>query len=146
MDNDGRRGNGDHTDRHEIGIRIGQIFQHQAVGNGARRADQEGVAVGRRMGDERCCDHRAGAWPIFDDNRLPKPLAHALGRKSGDQVIRAAGPKSDDPADWMVRPFRTRRRRSEPTNKEASGKNHGPIRAPSLDQLFASTASLHVAP
>jgi hypothetical protein len=40
------------------------------------------------MGDERCRDHRAGAGPIFDDDRLPKPLADALGRKSGDQVIR----------------------------------------------------------
>jgi hypothetical protein len=79
------------------------------------------------MGDKRCRDHRAGPWPIFDDDRLPKPLADALGRKSGDQVIRAAGPKSDDPADWMVRPFRTRRRRGEPANKDASGKNYRPI-------------------
>jgi hypothetical protein len=79
------------------------------------------------MGDERCRDYRAGAWPIFDDDRLPKLLADAFGRKSGDQVIRAAGPKSDDPADWMVRPFRARRRHSESTNKEASDKNCGPI-------------------
>jgi hypothetical protein len=79
------------------------------------------------MGDERCRDHRAGAGPIFDDDRLPKPLADALGRKSGDQVIRTARPEPDDPADWMVRPFRTRRRRSEPTDKEANGKNYGPI-------------------
>src|SRR5262249_7683037 len=51
----------------------------------------------------------------------------ALGRNSRDQVIRAAGPKSDDPADWMLRPFRTRRRRSKPKNKETSGENYGLI-------------------
>jgi hypothetical protein len=41
MNNDGRRGNGDHADRDKIRVCIGQLFQHQAVGNGTRRADRE---------------------------------------------------------------------------------------------------------
>ncbi len=127
MHNDGRRRDRDHADRHQIGIGIGKIFQQQAVGDGTRRADQKGVAVGRGMSDERGTDHRAGARPIFDDNRLPEALSDALGRKSSDQVIGAAGPEPHDPADGVIRPLRACRRRSECANKNGSGENYGPF-------------------
>ncbi|MFI4960420.1 MAG: hypothetical protein ACHP82_03080 [Hyphomicrobiales bacterium] len=79
------------------------------------------------MSDERGTDHGTGAWPIFDDNRLPEALADALGRKPGDQVIRAARPEPHDPADGVIRPLRACRRRSDCANKNESGENYGPF-------------------
>src|ERR1039458_3116950 len=51
----------------------------------------------------------------------------ALGRKSSDQVIGAAGPEPHDPADGVIRPLRACCRRSECANKNGSGENYGPI-------------------
>jgi hypothetical protein len=79
------------------------------------------------MSDERCANHRTGARPIFDDDRLPKPLADALGGKSSDQVIGAAGPEPHDETDRVIRPLRARRRSSDRASKNGSGKYYGPF-------------------
>jgi hypothetical protein len=69
------------------------------------------------MSDERRADHRTGARTIFNNDCLPKPFADALGSKSGDQVIRAAGTKPHHPADSAVRPFRACRWHGDQENK-----------------------------
>ena len=79
------------------------------------------------MGDERCRDHRAGAGPIFDDDRLPKPLADALGRKSGYQVIRTVLARTRRPSgsDGPAIPDAPTAERTY--RQEGNGKNYGPI-------------------
>src|SRR5450631_864367 len=79
------------------------------------------------MRDERRANHRAGPWSIFHDDRLPQPLADALGGKSRDQVVRTARSEPDDEADRMIGPFRACRRRGNRESKNRSCDN---------DQLF----------
>ena len=78
------------------------------------------------MRDVSRADYRAGARPVLDDHRLLEPLADALGRKAGDQVIGAARPEPDDKVDGVIRPLRARRRRSDRANKYGSGENDEP--------------------
>jgi hypothetical protein len=128
MHHDYRRGDRDHADRDQLGIGIWQIFQKDAVGDHPGRADQERIPVGRRLGDDRGADDRAGSRAVFNYNGLPQALADGLAREPRDQIVCAAGAEWNDPTDGVLRPFGARAASAARAHGEAGRKKQGPAR------------------
>src|SRR5262249_27520671 len=93
-------------DRHEVAQKIepGVGVDQRGIGE-AGIADQHGVAVSRRTGDDRRTDGAAGTAAIVDRDRLAKPLADIFCEGAGEGVGRAAGGKWHDPGDLLLRPL-----------------------------------------
>ena len=81
----------------------------------ADRAEHEGVAVGRRVGDALRAGHAAGAADVLDDHLLAEDFAHALRDDAAEHVGRAAGRERNDHRHRPGRiVLRQRQRRSQP--------------------------------
>ena len=92
----GRQGDGREVPERIIGeIADGGRVHHQ----GGVHRGQERVAVRGGAGDLLGADHRVGAGPVLDHDRLPPILAHALGDHAREDVGRAAGRERHDDAD-----------------------------------------------
>ena len=93
----------------------GEVLRHPVghVGADMRQDDQraaagddQGIAVGRRLGRGIDADGAAGAAAVLDHHRLLQHGRHRLGIEPGDDVVRPAGGIGDQQADRAVRPFR----------------------------------------
>ena len=62
-------------------------------------ADQERVAVGRRLGHTLAAGHAGGGADILHHDRLPEQFAHALRLDAGADVDAAAGGEGNDQRD-----------------------------------------------
>ena len=78
-----------------------RLLDH-AVGDHAGRADQEGVAVGRALGDHVGAQRRAGARLVLDDHRLAQRLARRLRRRRAPSGRWRRRPRTARPADRLV--------------------------------------------
>ncbi len=92
----------DARDRREIAMLVGHVRQH---GRGDRvRGDvamEQGVAVGRRLRDERRADHAGSPGPVVDDDLLAPQARQAIGEQPPDDVVSSAGGERDDVADRL---------------------------------------------
>ena len=79
--------------------------------HGQRRVDrhEQGVAVGRCLGDLLRAQHRIGAGTVLDQNRLPPILVHLLADHAREYVRGATGGERHDDLDGSagkcIRPF-----------------------------------------
>ena len=71
----------------------------------AKRAgigEQDGVAVGRALGDRAGCERAAGAGAIVHHDLLAERLAHLLGHHARQRIVAAAGRERNDQRDRPV--------------------------------------------
>ena len=79
---------------------VGEVLDGGRVHHqGGVHRGQEGVAVRGGARDLLGADHRVGAGPVLDHDRLSPVLAHALRDHAREDVGRAAGRKRHDDAD-----------------------------------------------
>ena len=101
----------DHRHRREVArrrvreLRVGRRVHRHRAG----RSHQQGVAVGRRLGDELDRDDRLRARPVLDDHRLPEALGQLRREQARDEVVAAAGRVADDDPDRLRRVVLRRR-------------------------------------
>jgi hypothetical protein len=83
------------------------VERQRAVDGGADRLAvgvlQDGVAVGRRLGDRVGRDIAAGARAVLHDHRLTEHLGHFRADHARHRVDGAAGHEGDDDADRLAR-------------------------------------------
>ncbi len=95
--------------RHRRKIRrriVGRLLEQRLVlGLGSDRPLQERVAVGGCLRDPVGAIHPAGAGDVFDDDRLPQDLAHALSEQPRQHVVRPAGCERIDHGERPCRPL-----------------------------------------
>jgi hypothetical protein len=74
--------------RLEVGARVvGHVPEKAGVDRHlARRAEQDRVAIRRRLGDARGADHAGGAGLVLDDDRLPEHVGQARGHRAPGDV------------------------------------------------------------
>ena len=89
---DQHRAAGDQRYRREILQRIvGRLAADERRDDeGAAGREQDGVAVGLRLGDEVGADASIAAGPVVDDDRLPQALMHAGRELARDDIGAAA--------------------------------------------------------
>ena len=99
------------ADRLEIGDRVVErlLVERLAVGVGAGIADQQGVAVGRGLGDALAADGAGGGADIVDDDRLSEQFAHLQRLDARAHVDAAAGRERNHERDRPRRPVLRRR-------------------------------------
>ena len=61
--------------------------------------EQEGVAIGCRLGDSSHADGAAGAADVLDDNLLFQRLGHRPAQQPSHSIGRSAGRKRHDHGD-----------------------------------------------
>ena len=74
--------------------------------------EEQGVAVGLRLGDPPGAERAAGTTDILDDHALAKVGAHRLSNQARDGVTRAACGRRDQHGDRPVWIGALRRRRT----------------------------------
>ncbi len=79
------------ADRRERLDRIVGQFVEPRVDRMRQRNDQDGVAIGCRMGRKLGADHAAGAGAVVDDHLLAELLAELGADHAPDHVVAAAG-------------------------------------------------------
>ncbi len=79
------------------------LVQCLALGVGADRAEHQGVAIGRGIGDPLGAGHAAGAADVLDHDLLAENLAHARCHDAAEHVGRAAGRERNDHRDRLGR-------------------------------------------
>ena len=116
------------SDRLEIGRGIVEWLLVEALveGVGAGVADQEGVAVGRRLGHTLAAGHAGRRADVLHDDRLTEKLAHALRLDTGAHVDAAAGRKWDHEGHRSGRPILRGGVRRERKQYRRSG-DHRPV-------------------
>ena len=96
MDHDDVRSRAHHPDRHEgFDWIVGQLVE-PGVDRIGQRNDEDGVAVGCRVGRQLGADHAAGAGAVVDDHLLAELLAKLVADHAADHVVAAAGRKRND--------------------------------------------------
>ena len=98
------RMNGEPGHRHDILLRvIGHLLAHGEIGaEGARSAEPDGVAVGRRFRDRIDPDHGARTGLVLDHDRLLEDFGQLLPDQARENVVAAAGGEADDDPDRLV--------------------------------------------
>ena len=87
-------------DRHEILVDVvGHGHAERGNGDHGGRRQQDGVAVGFRLGDDLGADDGAAARLVLDDYRLAKQSGELLGDDAGRGVGRSARRIGHDEAD-----------------------------------------------
>ena len=91
----------DRPDRDEIPHRIvAEVLEHGGPGgDGAARAEQQRVTVGRRLGHRGGSDPARGACAVFDDDLLAERVGQLLRDQTAGDVDAAAGRKRHDQGD-----------------------------------------------
>ena len=74
----------------------------------AAHGQQDGVAIGRGLGDQAGGDVAARARPVLDDHGLPQGLAHGGGDQAAIEVAAAARRKADHQGDGTLGKCRLR--------------------------------------
>ncbi len=94
------------ADRLEVGDRVVErlLIERLIVGLGAGIADENRVAVGRRLCDALAAGHAGRGSDVLHDDRLPQQLAHALGLDARVEVDAATGGEGHDERDRPCRP------------------------------------------
>ena len=86
----------DHGDRREV---LEGLIRHLGAGRGADHQlvvrHEDGVAVGRRLGDEFGGERTATAAAVFRHERLARALREALGEHAAEHIGAAAGRRRD---------------------------------------------------
>ena len=72
---------------------------------GAAGGEQQGVAIGARLGGLGRADGAARARAVVNHQRLAQLLRHLLRHHAGDQIGGTAGRKRHDDADRAIRPW-----------------------------------------
>ena len=116
----------DHRERDEaLGRVVAKIWidrrrdRHHAAG-----AHQQRVAVSRLVGDIFGRGSATRGRPVLDHDRLPQQLRQFLPDQAGEDIVAAAGRKTDDHAD---RPARVARRRvGLCRGRKGRGREHEP--------------------
>ena len=92
--------------RREIGERIiAERRKQKAIDRKGQRAEQDGVAVGRRMGDRLGADIGAAAALVLDDDLVARGFRQAGREDAGDGVGSSAGNEGDDDPHQPLRPI-----------------------------------------
>src|SRR5439155_2495150 len=87
----------DASDRHDIADEIEiELLVERRVDCCCRLDQQERVSVRHRLHDRFGADISASSWPVFDDERLAKPLRQCLTKEACYCVAPAASSKADD--------------------------------------------------
>ena len=89
----------DRRHRHEVAQQVeGFVVQQRLVDRMRVRHHQQCVAIGRRLRHQVGADHRARAWPIIDNERLPKNILQALANVARVDIgWPTGGERHDDP-------------------------------------------------
>src|SRR5262249_54407194 len=114
------------------------------IGMGAAVADDERIAVGRRLCDALRADRAGGGANVLDHDRLMQQLADALGLDAHAHVEPAAGRKRNDERDRPRRPFlRTGRAGGEDVCERGNdGPSHGVLLPPPVAVSIAGARAL----
>ena len=102
---DQRVGNVEHDrDRDEVvEWIIGQVLVEAGIEyDVAQAADEQRIAVGRRVDGGLGADDGAGAGAVFHHHALPQPLAELVGQQPADDVVAAGRPDRHDDLDRTV--------------------------------------------
>ena len=104
-DEDARRLGGE-ADRREIAGRVIKrlLVERLVIGVGAGVADEEGIAVRRRLRDAHAARHAGGGADVLDHDRLSQELAHVLRLDARAGVDAASGRERHDERDGPCRP------------------------------------------
>jgi len=122
---------GQQRDRDEVPADVvGLVFQHGGVdGQRADVAEDEGVAVGRCLGDFLHRQHAGAAWFVLDIDALAELLAQFAGDSPRDDFRGAAGGEGHHEAHRLRRPDRCslakRGRQGQRRGAQAGGLQHG---------------------
>lgn len=105
IDNEQCRRHAHAPDRREIADRVvGHVFVQAGIdGVGRHRRHQNGVAVGRRLGDVIGADVAARPRTVLDDELLMQHFAHLRTHDAADNVGRTTGREWDDHAHRVRR-------------------------------------------
>ncbi len=105
-DADDQRAGRQQCDRHDVAIGVERdLLEHDAalpVRTGGGECDR--VAVGGRLGHRVERDHRGGARPVLDDDRLADAFGDVLADRTRIRIGGTAGRKSDEDPDRLRRP------------------------------------------
>jgi len=85
----GHRHQLDLVEPHEIGHvldLVGKAAPHRGQHDEIGRRQQQGVPIGRGLGDVVRRDRRGGARPVFDDDRMVHPGLQVLGQEAREHV------------------------------------------------------------
>ncbi len=104
VDQHDQRAGADQADRREVLARIvaDVLVERRVDRQRAGPADDQGVAVGRGLGDRPRRGRAAGAGAVLDHDLLAERLAHLLGRDAREQIVAAAGRVRHDQGDRTV--------------------------------------------
>src|SRR5262249_43989702 len=138
---EGQAAGGDVAERREIGSRIEARRLAQAGRQRQRRAgEQQGVAVGRRVGDHVGAERGAGARAVVDDHRLAKAFRKFLRHRAPDAVESAAGRVGNDERDAARRiVLRPRPGRRQQQRRDGGGDGAEADERPSEATVTAGT-------
>src|SRR6185369_7496255 len=90
------------ADRRKVPYRIERGFFVQARRDrNVAAAEQDRIAVGRRLGDRLRPDIAAGAGAVLDHDGLPKHFGHAAANRARDYVTGTARRECGNEADWL---------------------------------------------
>ena len=122
-------------DRREVLHRVVRHLRVDADVDRERRdvAEQQRVAVGRRLGDGVGADHAARAGAVVDDDRLAERLGQRLLHDARIEIDRAARRERHDDADRLRR-IRLRVQRAPPRRSASAA------RSDALAAAWASSA------
>ena len=97
---------GERGDRRKVALDVvGQLLEQRRVdGDLAERRDEEGVAVGRRLGDGRHPDEAVAAGPVLDDHLLAPRFRELLPDDARGDVGDPARRERDHEADRLGGP------------------------------------------
>ena len=101
-----------------------EVLVKRRIDRVRRTRKQERVAVRSRTHDGLGGDIAAGARPVLDHEWLAEPLGQPLTDQPREDVVRAAGSKTDDDAH---RPGRPGLRPRQPRNRRECGSRSGKL-------------------
>ena len=132
----------DQRDAGEIAQRIvGHVARQQRRRQISARHHQEGVAIGRRLGDVFGADHAIHARPVLDDHLLTEHFGELLRDRARDDVQIAAGSERNDQAHRLDRPrLRAGNARGERVYNGQHGADEFHCANPSFDDRAAGNA------
>ena len=121
----------DHGNRREVLFKIiGQAgLQHRRISERPVGAQQQRIAIGRRLRDRIGADHAARPGAVFHNDRLAQERRHAFANHARLKIRRSAGRERHDDADGPIREGRAGWARQQGKagqgKRGAAGDGHG---------------------